>query len=53
MELQWHCHFLAVATKQRSEMTSYLNNGYGFANYFAEVEKFLLHSIIMPSFMTV
>ena len=45
--------FLAVATKQRSEMTSYLNNGYDVMNYFAKFEKFLPHSIIMPSFMAV
>ena len=34
-------------------MTSYLNNGYDFTNYFAKFEKFLLHSIILTSFMTV
>ena len=34
-------------------MTSYLNNGYDVMNYFAKFEKFLPHSIIMPSFMTV
>ena len=45
--------FLAVVTNRRSEMTSYLNNGYDFTNYFAKFEKFLLYSIIMPSFMTV
>ena len=33
-------------------MTSYLNNGYDVMNYFAKVEKFLPHSIIIPSFMT-
>ena len=43
---------LDVATKRRSEMTSYLNNGYDFMNYFAKFEKFLRHSIIMRSFMT-
>ena len=36
-----------------SEMTSYLNNGYDVMNYFAKFEKFLHHSIIIPSFMTV
>ena len=34
-------------------MTSYLNNGYDVMNYFAKFEKFLPHSIIIPSFMTV
>ena len=34
-------------------MMSYLNNGYDFTNYFAKFEKFLLHSIILTSFMTV
>ena len=34
-------------------MTSYLNNGYDVINYFAKFEKFLPHSIIMPSFMTI
>ena len=34
-------------------MTSYLNNGYDVINYFAKFQKFLSHSIIMPSFMTV
>ena len=34
-------------------MTSYLNNGYDLTNYFAKFEKFLLHSIILTSFMTV
>ena len=45
--------FLAVTTKQKSEMTSYLNNGYDVMNYFAKFEKFLPHRIIMPNFMTV
>ena len=44
---------MAVATKPKSEMTTYLNNGYGVINYFAKFEKFLPHSIIMPSFMTI
>ena len=44
---------MAVATKRKSEMTSYLNNGYDAMNYFAKVEKFLPHSIIIPSFMAV
>ena len=30
------CH-----TKRKSEMTSYLNNGYDVMNYFAKFEKFL------------
>ena len=45
--------FLAVATKRKSEMTSYLNNSYDIMNYFAKFEKFLPHTIIIPSFMTV
>ena len=56
MKLQWNYWlqtFLAVATKQKSEMTSYLNNGYDVMNYFAKFEKFLSHSIIIPSFMTI
>ena len=44
---------MAVATKRKPEMTSYLNNGYDVINYFAKFEKFLPHSIIMPSFMTI
>ena len=44
---------LAVATKRKSEMTSYLNNGYDVMNYFAKFEQFLPHSIIIPSFMTI
>ena len=54
MKLQWNYwlqSFLAVVTKQRSEMTSYLNNGYDVMNYFAKFEKFLPHNI--SSFMTV
>ena len=43
---------MTVATKRKSEMTSYLNNGYEVMNYFAKLEKFLPHSIIIPSFMT-
>ena len=34
-------------------MTSYLNNGYDVIKYFAKFEKFIPHSIIMPSFMTI
>ena len=33
-------------------MTSYLENGYD-VKCFAKFEKFILHSIIIPSFMTV
>ena len=33
-------------------MTSYLNNGYDVMKYFAKFEKFIPHSIIIPSFMT-
>ena len=40
-------------TKRKSEMTSYLNNGYDVMNYFSKFEKFLPHSISIPSFMTV
>ena len=36
-----------------SEVTSYLNNGYGVMNCFAKFEKFLPHSIIIPSFMAI
>ena len=43
---------LVVATKQKSEMTSYLNNGYDVMKYFAKFEKFLPHRRIIPSFMT-
>ena len=39
--------------KAKSEMTSYLNNGYHVMNYFAKFEKLLPHSIIIPSLMTV
>ena len=42
-----------VATKRKSEMTSYLNNGYDAINYFAKFEKFSPHNIIIPSFMTI
>ena len=34
-------------------MTSYLNNGYDIMDCFAKFEKFLPHSIIIPSFMSV
>ena len=34
-------------------MTSYLTDGYDVMNCFAKFEKFLPHSIIIPSFMTV
>ena len=56
MKLQWNYWlqtFLAVETKRKSEMTSYLNNVNDVMNYFAKFEKFLPHSIIIPSFMTV
>ena len=39
--------------KPKVKMTSYLNNGYDVMNFFAKFEKFLPHSIIIPSFMTV
>ena len=44
---------LAVATERKSEMTSYLNKGYDVMNCFTKFEKFLPHSIIIPSFMSV
>ena len=34
-------------------MTSYLDNGYDVIKYFAKFEKFIHHSIIMLSFMTI
>ena len=34
-------------------MTSYLNNGYDVMKYFTKFEKFISHSIIIPSFMTI
>ena len=40
-------------TQWKSEMTSYLNNGYDVTNCFAKFEYFLPHNIIIPSFMTV
>ena len=55
MKLQSNYHlqtFLAVATQRKTEMTSYLNNGYDLINCFAKFEKFLPHSIIIPSFMS-
>ena len=54
MKLQWNNWlqtFLAVATKQKSEMTSYLNNGYDVMNYFAKFEKFIPRSLTIASFM--
>ena len=54
MKLHWNYWLqtlLAVATKRKSEMTPYLDNGYDVMNYFAKFEKFLPHSIIMPSFI--
>ena len=44
---------VAVATQRKSKMTSYLDNGYVVMNCFAKFEKFLPHSIIIPSFMPV
>ena len=38
IEITYYRHFLAVATKQKSEMTSYLNNGHDVMNYFAKFE---------------
>ena len=34
-------------------MTSYLDNGYDVMKYFAKFEKFIPHSIIIPSYMTI
>ena len=45
--------WLSQLIKWKSEMTSYVNNGYDVMQYFAKFEKFLPHSIIIPSFMTV
>ena len=45
--------FFTVMTQRKSEMTSYLNNGYDVMNCFGKFEKFLPHSIIIPSFMSV
>ena len=45
--------FLAVATQCKSEMSSYLNNGHDVINCLANFEKFLPHSKIIPSFMSV
>ena len=56
MESQWNYWlqtFLAVATKRKSEMTSYLNIGYDVINCFAKFEKSSPHRIIRPSFMIV
>ena len=56
MKLQWNYWlqtFLAFATKRKSEMTSCLNNDYDVINYFAKFEKFLPHTITIPSFMTI
>ena len=39
-----------IATKRKSAMTSYLNNGDDVMNYFAKFKKFISHSIIIPSF---
>ena len=35
----WSQEFLAVSTKRKSEMTSYLNNGSDVTKYFAKFEK--------------
>ena len=42
-----------VATQRKSEMMSYLSSGYDVMNCFAKLDKFLPHSIFIPSFMTV
>ena len=44
-EITNYRHFLAVAIKWKSEMTSYLSNGYDIMNYFAKFKRFLPHSI--------
>ena len=44
---------LAAATKRKSEMTSYLNNGDDVMNYFAKFEKIIPPSISIPIFMTI
>ena len=38
---------MTVVTQRKSEMTSYLNNGYDVMNCFAIFENFLPHSIIV------
>ena len=43
----------AVTPQWKSEMTSYLNNGYDVMNWFAKLDKFRPHNIIIPSFMSV
>ena len=44
--------FLAVATEGKSEMTSYLNNGYDTINCFAKCEN-SYPIVIIPSFISV
>ena len=44
---------MAVATKRKSEMASYVNNGHDVINYFAKFEKFIPQNIIIPSLMTI
>ena len=39
--------------KAKSEMTSYLNNDHDAMNHFAKFEKFIPHSVIIPSSMTI
>ena len=45
--------FLAVSIQRKSEMTLYLNNGCDAMNFLPNLKKFLPHSIIMPSFVSV
>ena len=41
---------MAVATKRKLEMMSYLNSGYDVMNYFAKFEKIIPHSINYTKF---
>ena len=46
-------NILVVSTQGKPEMTLYLNSGNDVMNCFAKFEKFLPHSIIILSFMSV
>ena len=48
MKLPLHT-FFGCSDTVKSQMTSYLNNGYDVMNCFAKFEKFLPHSITIPS----
>ena len=60
IEKQWNHNEITITDlfscreeSLKSEMTSYLRNGDDVIMCFVKFEKFLPHSIIMPSFMTV